>query len=42
MVCERRPDSSNNPAEGRIQLVREGDWLTAEGTTLGADNGVAR
>jgi dipeptidase D len=37
MVCKRRPDSSNNPAEGRIQLVREGDWLTADGTTLGAD-----
>jgi dipeptidase D len=40
MVCERLPDSSNDPAEGRIQLVREGDWLTADGTTLGADNGV--
>ena len=40
MVCERRPDSPNDPAEGRIQLLREGDWLTADGTTLGADNGV--
>ncbi len=41
MVCERRPDSPNDPAEGRIVLRRDGDWLTAEGTTLGADNGVA-
>jgi dipeptidase D len=40
MVCERRPDSPNDPAEGRIQLLREGDWLIADGTTLGADNGV--
>ncbi|MGH3081551.1 MAG: beta-Ala-His dipeptidase [Gaiellaceae bacterium] len=40
MVCERLPDSLNDPAEGRIELVREGDWLTADGTTLGADNGI--
>jgi dipeptidase D len=41
MVCERRQDSPNDPAEGRIALVLDGDWLTADGTTLGADNGVA-
>src|SRR5262249_35162349 len=41
MVCERQPDSPNDPAEGRIELVRDGDWLTADGTTLGADDGVA-
>jgi dipeptidase D len=40
MVCERLADSPNDPAEGRIELVRDGDWLTAEGTTLGADNGI--
>jgi dipeptidase D len=40
MVCERLPDSPNDPAEGRIALVIDGDWLTADGTTLGADNGV--
>ena len=40
MVCERRPDSPNDPAEGRIELVRDGDWLKANGTTLGADNGI--
>jgi dipeptidase D len=41
MVCERNPDSPNDPAEGRIALVRDGEWLTADGTTLGADDGVA-
>ena len=41
MVCERDPASPNDPAEGRIELVRDGDWLTADGTTLGADDGVA-
>ena len=41
MVCERNPDSANDPAEGRIVLLRDGEWLTADGTTLGADDGVA-
>jgi dipeptidase D len=41
MVCERQPDSPNDPTEGRIELVVDGDWLTANGTTLGADDGVA-
>ena len=41
MVCERDPASANDPTEGRIALLRDGDWLTADGTTLGADDGVA-
>ena len=41
MVCERNPDSANDPTEGRIALLRDGDWLTADGTTLGADDGIA-
>jgi dipeptidase D len=41
MVCEREPDSPNDPTEGRIELVRDGEWLKANGTTLGADDGVA-
>jgi len=40
MVCERRPDSPNDAAEGRIELVVDGDWVGANGTTLGADDGV--
>ncbi len=41
MVCERESTSPNDPAEGRIVLVRDGEWLKADGTTLGADDGVA-
>ena len=40
IVCEREPDSPNDPREGRIGVVRNGGWLRADGTTLGADNGV--
>jgi dipeptidase D len=40
MVCERDPDSPYDPRAGRIQVVRDGDWVVAEGTTLGADNGI--
>lgn len=39
MVCESNDksfDFDNNP----ITTVVEGDWLRAEGTTLGADNGI--
>jgi dipeptidase D len=41
MVCERDPGSPYDPREGEIGVVRDGDWVRAEGTTLGADNGVA-
>lgn len=40
MVCERDTDSAFDPREGRIHVVREADWLVADGTTLGADNGI--
>ena len=41
MVCEKNNDSNHNFEKDPIDLVRNGDWLTAKGTTLGADNGVA-
>jgi dipeptidase D len=41
MVCERDPDSPYDPRAGRIRVVRDGEWLRADGTTLGADDGVA-
>jgi len=41
MVCERDPASPYDARAGRIHVVRDGDWLRADGTTLGADNGVA-
>ncbi len=40
MVCERDPGSPNDPQAGRIDVVRDGDWLVAMDTTLGADNGI--
>ena len=40
MVCERDTESPYDPREGRIHVVLDGDWVVAEGTTLGADNGI--
>jgi dipeptidase D len=40
MVCERDPASSFDPREGRIDVRVEDDWVRADGTTLGADNGI--
>jgi dipeptidase D len=40
MVCERNADSPYDPEQGRIHVVRDGEWLRSEGTTLGADNGI--
>jgi dipeptidase D len=40
MVCERDPDSPYDPRQGRVNVVVDGDWVLAEGTTLGADNGI--
>ncbi len=41
MVCEKRPDVRHDFAKDPIRLVRDGDLMRADGTTLGADNGVA-
>jgi len=41
MVCEKTPDSDHDFTKDPIKLVYEGDWLTADKTTLGADNGIA-
>ncbi len=41
MVCEKTPESPHDFTRDPIRLIREGDWLRADGTTLGADNGVA-
>ena len=40
MVCERDPASPFDPSEGRIDVRIEDDWVRADGTTLGADNGI--
>jgi len=41
MVCEKTPESAHDFARDPIRVIREGDWIQADGTTLGADNGVA-
>ena len=40
MVCEKNSDKEFDFEKDAIQLVRDGDWLKADGTTLGADNGI--
>lgn len=40
MVCEKNEGMVHNFDTDPIKLVRDGDWLKADGTTLGADNGV--
>ena len=40
MVCERDSSSPFDPRQGRIDVRFEDDWVRAEGTTLGADNGI--
>lgn len=41
MVCEKTPESQHDFTKDPIVSRREGEWLTADGTTLGADNGIA-
>jgi dipeptidase D len=40
MVCERDSDSAHDAETGPVAVVRDGDWIGADGTTLGADNGL--
>jgi dipeptidase D len=41
MVCEKTPDSNHDFTQDAIKLVKKGEWLTADKTSLGADNGIA-
>ena len=40
MVCEKNSDVEFDWDNDPIDLLIEGEWLTANGTTLGADNGI--
>jgi len=40
IVCEKNSDKVFDFTKDPIQLRLEGDWLMADGTTLGADNGI--
>ena len=41
MVCEKNADKKHDFSKDPIELVRKGNLLMADGTTLGADNGIA-
>ena len=41
MVCEKNMDISHDFEKDPIRLILENGWLRADGTTLGADDGVA-
>jgi len=41
MVCQKTADSPHDFTRDPIRVIRDGDWLKAERTTLGADNGIA-
>ena len=40
MVCEKNSDVDHDFSKDPIEARIEGDWVTANGTTLGADNGI--
>jgi dipeptidase D len=41
MVCEKNKDTVHDFSKDPIELVRKGNVMMANGTTLGADNGIA-
>ena len=40
MVCEKNNETVHDFTKDPIQLVKDGEWMHADGTTLGADNGI--
>ena len=40
MVCEKNPGVTHDFTKDPVTILRDGDKLTANGTTLGADNGI--
>lgn len=40
MVCEKNKDTKHDFTSDPIRLLKEGDWVRADGTTLGSDNGI--
>jgi dipeptidase D len=41
MVCEKSPDAPHDFSKDPIRHIVDGDWMRADQTTLGADNGIA-
>ena len=40
MVCEKNEGTVHDFDVDPIKVIRDGDWLKADGTTLGSDNGI--
>jgi dipeptidase D len=40
MVCEKNKGTVHDFDKDPIKLINTGEWITADGTTLGADNGI--
>ena len=40
MVCEKNKGTNHDFENDPIKLIKDGDWIKADGTTLGADNGI--
>lgn len=40
MVCEKNKDKVHDFSKDGIELIKDGEWIKANGTTLGADNGI--
>ncbi len=40
MVCEKNKETKHDFDNDPIEIKREDGWITAEGTTLGSDNGI--
>ncbi|MEO8398813.1 MAG: M20/M25/M40 family metallo-hydrolase, partial [Ignavibacteriaceae bacterium] len=40
MVCEKNKGTKHDFENDPIKLLREDGWITADGTTLGSDNGI--
>ena len=40
MVCEKNKDTVHDFSKDPIKMLRDGDWVKADGTTLGSDNGI--
>ena len=40
MVCEKNADTKHDFDNAPIRTIVDGEWLHADGTTLGADNGI--
>ena len=41
MVLAKKPDKDMDMLKEAVTVIEDGDWIYADGTTLGADNGIA-